>query len=336
LQRLPWLFLAVFLSAVLLAACADLKQSRPILPIREYERMIVGRLDAEYVGNDNCVARCHKHDKIADDFKHSVHGEQIRPEDGLPLVNCESCHGPGSLAIANLADDPETNDRLNKKCDTATFLDIMSLPPQAQSLICLKCHSAASIPTLSHWNAGPHALNDVSCFDCHKLHQGPQQKVRRGEMSQLCFGCHPEVQAENNLFSHHPLRENKMACVDCHDPHGSTQEKLLKGSTPKETCTRCHMEKQGPFAFEHGDVTENCGNCHTPHGSVNNNLLNAAMPFLCLQCHGGHALIDADSLGSPAPGIKRLFLNRCTDCHSQIHGTDIPAPATTGTGTMRQ
>jgi DmsE family decaheme c-type cytochrome len=315
--------------SLLAGACAELKQSKPILAVREYEKMIVGRLDAEYVGTDNCVAKCHKHDKITDDFRHSVHGEQIKPETRLPLVNCESCHGPGSLAIADIGDDVELNDREGKKCNTSTFLDINNLPPQAQSLICLKCHSAASIPTLAHWNASPHALNDVSCFDCHKLHQGPQQKVSRDEMAELCYGCHPEVKVENRLFSHHPVVEKKMACDDCHDPHGSVQDKLLRGTTPKETCTRCHMDKQGPFVFEHADVTENCANCHSPHGSVNNYLLNAAMPFLCLQCHAGHTL-------DTTPGVKQLFTNRCTDCHSQVHGTDIPVPAITGPGTMRQ
>ena len=323
------LFPLILLAPLFIAACADLKQNRPILPVRDYERMIVGRLDAEYVGTDNCVTKCHKHDKITDDFKHSVHGEQIKPEDGLPLVNCESCHGPGSLAIAKIGDNVEDNDLKKVKCDTRTFLDIMNLPPMAQSLICLKCHSAASTPTLLHWNASAHALSDVSCFDCHKLHQGPQQKVKREQMAELCYGCHPEVKAENALFSHHPLREKKMACTDCHNPHGSTQDKLLLGSTPKETCTRCHMEKQGPFVYEHGDVTENCANCHAAHGSVINNLLNAAMPFLCLQCHGGHTLNNT-------PGVKGLFFNRCTDCHSQVHGTDVPAPAKAGNGTLRQ
>lgn len=330
MRRYILLVLAVLPCAILFAACAGMKQSKPLLPVRAYERMIVGRLDAEYVGTDNCVARCHKHDKLADDFRHSVHGEQIKPEDGLLLVNCESCHGPGSLAIANLADDPAENDRLNKKCDTTTFLDISKLPPQAQSLICLKCHSAASIPVLANWNASPHALSDVSCLACHKLHKGPQQKAKREEIAELCFTCHPDVKAQTNLFSHHPLREKKMSCVDCHDPHGSTQEHLLKGDTPKETCTRCHMDKQGPFAFEHGDVTENCMNCHTPHGSVNRRLLNAALPFLCLQCHAGHT-------ASNASGVKQLFTNRCTDCHSQIHGSDTPSPGVLGSsGTMRQ
>lgn len=321
--------LVITIVAGFLSACAEIKQSRPLLPVREYEKLIVGRLDAQYVGTDNCVAKCHKHDRITDDFKHSVHGEQIKSETGLPLVNCESCHGPGSLAIAKLEDDPEQNDKLNKKCETNTFLDIMNLPPQAQSMLCLKCHSAASTPVLALWNASPHAMNDVSCFDCHKLHKGPQQKANRDEMAELCYGCHPDVKIQNSLFSHHPLIEKKMSCADCHEVHGSLQDKQLKGTTPRETCTRCHMEKQGPFAFEHGDVTENCSNCHSPHGSVNAGLLQAAMPFLCLQCHGGHTT-------SAIPGVNSLFTNRCTDCHSQIHGTDIPAPASGGPGLMRQ
>lgn len=320
----------VALSASLVAGvsfitgCAALKQDRPLLPVREYERMIVGRLDAEYVGTDNCVSRCHKHEKITDDFRHSVHGEQIRPETGLPLVNCESCHGPGSLAIEKVGEDVAYNDEHKVKCDTGKLLDIKNLHTPAQSLICLKCHTAASTPSLAHWNTGAHALNDVGCFDCHKLHQGSQQKVSREEMAEMCYGCHPQVKAEAQLFSHHPLRERKMACTDCHEPHGSTQEHLLRGNTVKEMCTRCHMDKQGPFAFEHGDVTENCSTCHAPHGSVSNHLLNAAMPFLCLQCHSGHFYtLDVDP--ATAPQNRRVFANRCTDCHSQIHGTDMPS-----------
>jgi len=310
------LLIGPMLALAVISGCAELIKDRPILPVQEYEKMIVGRLDAEYVGTDNCIARCHKHDKLTDDFRRSVHGEQKSFDSGLPLVNCESCHGPGSLAIQGI----EASGEAGNKCDTGKFLDIRHLPPQAQSLICLKCHSTASIPGLSHWNASAHALNDVSCFDCHRLHKGPQQKVSHEEMAELCFRCHPEVKAENGLFSHHPLREKKMACTDCHNPHGATQDKLLVGNTPKETCTRCHMEKQGPFVFEHADVTENCLNCHTPHGSVNNNLLTAAMPFLCLQCHSGHG-----TSASTVAGAKQLFMNRCTDCHSQIHGTDIPS-----------
>jgi DmsE family decaheme c-type cytochrome len=119
-----------------------------------------------------------------------------------------------------------------------------------------------------------------------------------------------------------------MNCFDCHDPHGSPFPKMLKGLTVRDLCTRCHMDKNGPFVFEHGDVTENCMNCHAPHGSVNRNLLNAAMPFLCIQCHNpGHRSVLN-------PGSKTLFANRCTDCHSMIHGTNTPDSI--GIGTLRK
>lgn len=323
--KLAHILVSTMVCGGLLTACANLRANHQLLPVREYERMIVGRLDANYIGTDNCVAKCHKHDKITKDFRRSVHGEQLKPDTKMPLVNCESCHGPGSLALANLADDAAINDAKGAKCDTTTFLDLNKLPPQAKSLICLKCHAESSLPVLSHWNASPHALHEVACTDCHKLHQGATQKVTREEMADLCYGCHPEVKAQNALASHHPVREKKLVCADCHDVHGSLQEKLLKGGTPNESCTRCHMEKQGPFVYEHGDLTENCMNCHQPHGSINRPLLNAAMPFLCLQCHPAHR---STTVGAEQ---KKLFANRCTDCHSQLHGTNIPSSTNSGT-----
>ncbi len=320
--------IAVFILLMLVSGCAGLKEARPLLPVAEYEKMVVGRLDADYVGTDNCVAKCHKHDKITDFFRHSVHGEQIKAETGLPLVNCESCHGPGSLAIANIEETKRTLGEAGDKCDTSKLLDLKQLPPQAQSLICLRCHSAAATPTLANWHTSVHALNDLSCFSCHKLHEGPQQKVSKNAMAELCYGCHPDVKAQFRLFSHHPIEGAVLSCFDCHDPHGSTQPMMLKGVSQKDLCTRCHMEKSGPFAYEHGDVTENCSNCHSPHGSVNRRLLSAAMPFLCIQCHNpGHR-------STVTSGSSPLFANRCTDCHSSIHGSDTPDNR--GFGTLRK
>ncbi|WP_246140215.1 DmsE family decaheme c-type cytochrome [Geothermobacter ehrlichii] len=322
------LLVALAIVTVALTACIDLKSLRrsdPIQPIRDYERLMVGDLNADYIGNDNCLAKCHVHDQIARDFAHSIHSEQIAADTGLPLVNCESCHGPGSLAVKNA--------EKTGKCDTGHLLPIEKFPAQAQSMICLKCHSAASTPSLTFWNASPHASSDVSCFDCHRLHRGPAQKASREEVAELCYGCHQDIRSRFSQTSHHPVPEQKVACIDCHDPHGSLQEHLLKGSTVRETCSRCHMDKQGPFVYEHADVTETCTNCHRPHGSPNDPLLNQAQPFLCLQCHPGHLGQDFHSNGGAlsSTSMKQLFYNRCTDCHSAIHGTDIPSPHGRGT-----
>jgi DmsE family decaheme c-type cytochrome len=94
----------------------------------------------------------------------------------------------------------------------------------------------------------------------------------------------------------------------------------------KQTCTQCHAEKEGPFLYEHADMNEDCRACHTPHGSVNKNLLTAREPFLCLQCHPTHRL-DATKTAQ----YKQNVYTRCTDCHSTIHGTDLPSPSGKGT-----
>jgi DmsE family decaheme c-type cytochrome len=321
-----WLVLGT-LGAFFAAGCAALKDSRPILPIKDYEKMIAGRLDADYIGTDNCLMACHAHDKIRKDFDLSTMGAQLSRESGLPLVNCESCHGPGSLAIdpltpQKLAADAKAGKRT--ACDFKTFIDLKNIPAQARSLICLKCHSANATFNLHNWNAATHNLADVSCSDCHRIHGGHNLKVKLRDTAEMCERCHQDVKAAFSLPNHHPVPEKKVFCTDCHDPHGG-QEKGLRRETIKATCTQCHSEKEGPFVFEHADITEDCSACHTPHGSVNNNLLIMREPFLCLQCHPTHPISSTTTADQ-----KRAFYTRCTDCHSQIHGTDLPSASGKG------
>jgi len=310
--KLYMLYVLATLAAGIIGCAAT---NKPIIPVREYESLIAGRMDADYVGDQACVSRCHAHDQYKKYFDASTMGAQLSAESGLPLVNCESCHGPGSLAISGIkkVDGVDT-------CDFGTFIDLKDLPKQAQSLICLKCHSGNATFNLHNWNAGTHNMAGVSCFDCHNVHQGADLKVSAKDVSGLCYKCHPYVKSEFSMPSHHPVPEGRVSCVDCHEPHGSPNEKQLKEATVKEVCTSCHAEKEGPFAYEHADVTEDCRTCHTSHGSPNNGMLTARMPFLCLQCHEGHGI------GTAATGatVKPTYFTRCTDCHSEIHGTDTP------------
>jgi DmsE family decaheme c-type cytochrome len=220
--------------------------------------------------------------------------------------------------------------------------------PETRTDLCLKCHDM-SAPTMA-WHSSTHFRYGVACTDCHNPHPDtyvdPLVEIQHTHIDrkprlpmavdepQACYKCHPEIYAKNAMPSHHPIKEGKMVCSDCHDAHGQTEDNL-KEPTVNMVCYRCHAEKQGPFAYEHPPVTENCGICHDPHGAVTNNLLHQPTTFLCLRCHTGHR--TGPPPGGPnhdplmhdvgtSPFLQAAFYTDCTQCHSQIHGSDVPTP----------
>ena len=218
--------------------------------------------------------------------------------------------------------------------------------PETRTDLCLTCHNQNS-PTMA-WHSSSHARFGVACADCHNPH--PNLHVDKFVNMQhtniwrtprlpmavnqpfACYKCHGDIYARNAMPSHHPIKEGKMLCSDCHDAHGQTQGNLRE-PTVNLVCWRCHAEKQGPFAYEHPPVTENCSICHEPHGTVANNLLHQPTTFLCLRCHSGHRTSPAGPNHTPLlgdignnPALQRAFYTDCTQCHAQIHGSDLPSP----------
>jgi predicted CXXCH cytochrome family protein len=274
---------------------------------------------ATRAGSEAC-ATCHA--EIVSEASHAYHAQQG--------VECEDCHGNGSLHVEGGG-------------DVKKIISYRQRSARDANGACLSCH--AQNERVRNWMAGKHSSNSVRCTDCHTTHGKTLQAGSKSRMSfdtatratllaasvspetdvivrspaaanDACLKCHQTEGAQLSMPYHHPLREGKMSCADCHDPHGGPGGNNLRASNANQLCLSCHAQYRGPFAYQHPPVTENCMLCHTAHGSPNTNLLSVSEPALCLQCHAGHH----NGAGLPLP-------DRCTNCHVSIHGTDTPTPS---------
>jgi DmsE family decaheme c-type cytochrome len=135
----------------------------------------------------------------------------------------------------------------------------------------------------------------------------------------------------------HRVNEGTVQCTDCHNPHGSVASSWGTGTgsamlTPAHDnelpCLKCHVDKRGPFVFEHASVrVEGCGACHAPHGSTNAKLLRRPVVFtLCLECHNGAGTFGRENAGIFTQSASHNMLDpkyqKCTLCHVRIHGSN--------------
>ena len=214
--------------------------------------------------------------------------------------DCESCHGAGQLHAY-----------------TAGAADVR----YPSNRDCAACHQIGS-RTLLGWTSSVHARSDVTCTDCHDVHNRELWNLREPDAlqtatlpnssatSRLCLSCHPEVRAQLDLPSHHPIGEGMMDCTDCHGAHESRRSSL--GDRTRR-CTVCHQEVAGPWVYQHPPVTEDCGFCHAPHGASADFLLETSQPAACISCH---TLPIAGAVHQPF-----AFTTACTDCHGSVHGS---------------
>ncbi|MEW5806514.1 MAG: cytochrome c3 family protein [Acidobacteriota bacterium] len=218
---------------------------------------------------------------------------------------------------------------------------VEGMMPDDLQRICFSCHTSLECDD-------EHCSRDeYTCDTCHSIHEGKGKGILKACCTnKLCGSCHKDVKAQMNLPNHHPVPEGKMTCFSCHSPHAGFKPSLATGKDVNDLCWNCHTSKQGPYIFEHEPVVEDCRICHSTHGSVADNLLNQNEPFLCLQCHEFHfhAGLEGEeeeelTIGGilygnrhTTSGYKMAFTTSCTQCHIQIHGSDLPAQTVPGRG----
>jgi DmsE family decaheme c-type cytochrome len=272
-----------------------------------------------YVGQARCAA-CHALEQ--EHWAHTVHAPIFRAAEKNSLAGrgCEACHGPGAKHLEN-ATDPG---------GILSFTRKRGAPVETQNAQCLQCHQGRA---RIFWHGSMHQASGLGCADCHNpmARFSARGLLARSSTSETCFSCHQEQRTEFRKRSHMPLPEGRMSCSDCHNPHGSAMRPLLKADSVNQLCTACHAEKRGPFVWEHAPVRKSCSECHLPHGSSHESLLVTARPFLCQQCHAGighpaNLLTRSNLARGPMPD-ERALNRSCSNCHSQIHGSNHPAGA---------
>lgn len=280
---------------------------------------------------------CHlEQQKVMTAGSHWVSGDPRTP---VNLKECSTCHGDTEEHVLS------AGEAVDKGLQGYTPKNTRMTPPE-QNAVCMSCHKESA---LLHWDTSGHAAADVGCVGCHRMHQEDKVLAKRTQPG-VCYECHTGMRALENKPYGHPVREQKMTCTDCHGSHGGPGDASLKTFSINDTCYTCHAEKRGPFLWEHVPVSENCILCHSAHGSINAGMLNRRKPHLCQSCHepaglaGSHTRhsrlalsyrppgsvdVGPDGLSPPvAPGISRLVLGEaCTNCHTQVHGTNHPSGA---------
>ncbi|HEY5789217.1 MAG TPA: DmsE family decaheme c-type cytochrome [Gammaproteobacteria bacterium] len=279
----------------------------------EFSR-IRGKVDLALTGDKLCT-RCHHHHDDPELLKIGRTRHGTRADRRTP--SCTDCHG----ASPEHVDRPVKHDRpeIHFGRDSAT-------PVARQNGACLACHRGGR---QMHWAGSLHDARDVACTACHALHTERDPVLSKATQPQVCFACHKDKRAQVSKPYRHPILEGLMACSDCHNSHGSAGPRLMRRDAINDTCFQCHMEKRGPFLWNHQPVTEDCSICHNPHGSTVSRMLRVRPPFLCQQCH--EHVDHQGTVPAVGPPGRRQFsppnltmARACLNCHTSIHGGNSP------------
>ena len=280
-----------------------------------------------------CV-KCHDEEDLADSSRHA---HSVTTDSRTPT--CITCHGASPTHANKPADVKE------RPAPDRVFGKHAKVPASELNAACLTCHQKDAKRAM--WGGSQHESADLACSSCHQNHTNRDKVLARATQMEVCLTCHKEQRTQMARPSHHPLPEGKMSCSDCHNAHGSVGPKLAKRDSTNDTCYTCHAEKRGPFVHEHEPVSQDCATCHNPHGSVVASMLKTRPPMLCQQCHTPHVAGGVGAVGGqpgvfpPAVGgqnassvtatsggknVVNIWQGRsCTNCHTQVHGSNNPS-----------
>lgn len=170
-------------------------------------------------------------------------------------IDCERCHGPGSIHVA-----------LKKKgilVDTARFTDYSivnpkKLPVQLQNDVCARCHLQGTMvlkynKSFYDYRPGIPLTTVMDVF----------LPVFQGGTEDLIMASHVERMTESQCFV---ASGGQLSCMQCHNPHYSVKE--TPRSRYSKTCVSCHNATGGKTCTKDEASRlakgNDCALCHMP------------------------------------------------------------------------
>lgn len=181
-------------------------------------------------------------------------------------IDCERCHGPGSLHVA---------DKQNGNIvDTATMTDYTIVNPKKLSIeqqnnLCQRCH----LQGVAVLNNGKSFYDFLPSNELHKT-MNIFMPNYKGQEKNMIMASHVERMKMSNCY----VNSGKMSCITCHNPHVSVKftpqeqylnacknchggkdqctEKLDVRNLKSDNCIECHMPKNGSIDIPHVAVTD--------------------------------------------------------------------------------
>ncbi len=194
-------------------------------------------------------------------------------------INCERCHGPGSIHVAQRS--------TGSKIDTSKYIDYSIVNPSKLSIdaqfdICQRCHlqgNAVLKEGKSFYDFKPGMkLSDMMTVFLPKYKNADDEFIMashadRLKQSQCFIKSYEKATSTNSVTIGKSLKPYKEAltCVTCHNPHVSVRE--TNKEVFNDACRSCHYvdakselkcTEKSVLAANRQLQTANCTSCHMP------------------------------------------------------------------------
>jgi len=190
-------------------------------------------------------------------------------------IDCERCHGPGSIHVAQR--------QSGSRIDTSKYIDYSIVNPaklsiDAQFDICQRCHLQGNAilkndRSFYDFRPGQKLSNYISVF-LPKYKNADDEFIMashadRLKQSQCFIQSYQKAEGKNSLKPY----KDAMTCVTCHNPHVSVRETNV--NVFNDACNNCH-NKMPPVSSQQKALLQaahcglqtnklsNCVSCHMP------------------------------------------------------------------------